>query len=92
MAKRTDVIQQVSPASKFGYYYERGFWQCSSSPSGAHHWLIDASGLGQCKYCGEMRQFADSVVADYVDIDIGLPSQEVLTQESLQELIDHSLR
>ena len=23
-----------------------------------HHWLIDSAGMGRCKYCGEMKDFA----------------------------------
>lgn len=31
--------------------------KCADSPTGAHHWRINGSGLGQCKYCGEERRF-----------------------------------
>ncbi len=24
-----------------------------------HHWLIDSVGMGRCKYCGEMKDFAE---------------------------------
>jgi hypothetical protein len=32
-------------------------WQCTSSPSGAHHWQLDQGDYGTCKHCGESRQF-----------------------------------
>ena len=44
--------------------YQPPLQQCCSSPTGAHHWLIDDKGMGQCKYCREKRQFAQSVVPD----------------------------
>jgi len=65
MAKHKQTVQQTSEANRFGEYYQRGLWRCPASPTGAHHWLIDAKGLGQCKYCGEKRQFAGSAVSDY---------------------------
>ena len=30
---------------------------CSPSPSGAHHWMLDAKSFGVCKHCGKERDF-----------------------------------
>lgn len=30
---------------------------CEESPTNAHHWVLDLSNRGQCKYCGGERQF-----------------------------------
>ncbi len=56
--KHKERMEQTERDITFGHYREAGRWQCSLSPSGAHHWLIDDSGWGQCKYCGEERHFA----------------------------------
>ena len=48
-----------SVVDNLGQYYEKGLWRCHASPSGAHHWIIDALGRGECKYCGEKRGFAE---------------------------------
>jgi hypothetical protein len=42
-----------------GRYYEKGLWRCHASPSGAHHWIIDTLGQGECKYCREKRGFVE---------------------------------
>lgn len=38
-------------------YCEDGLWECSASPTGAHHWIINGSGMSYCKYCRESRRF-----------------------------------
>ena len=38
-------------------YLESGIWKCSLSPTGSHHWVIDAKGREQyCVYCKETRE------------------------------------
>lgn len=32
-------------------------YSCPPSPTSAHYWFIDKFGLGQCKYCYEVRSF-----------------------------------
>ena len=64
MAKHKETMQQTSKANNFSLYYKGGLWCCSASPTGAHHWLIDGSGIGQCKYCGERKQFAKPATPD----------------------------
>jgi len=65
MAKHRETMRQTLEANNFSEYYERGLWNCSASPTGAHHWLIDDRGMGQCEYCGEGRQFAEATVSGY---------------------------
>ena len=38
----------------YGKYIESGSWKCSSSPTGAHYWLVISDGM-KCKYCSEER-------------------------------------
>lgn len=90
VAKRREVIQQVSEASKLGHYYETGSWHCSLAPNGAHHWIIDGSGRGQCKYCGEMRQFTTSGTAGYSELWEAGESRQcdtVVLEETVRELL-----
>jgi hypothetical protein len=65
VTKHRERMQQTEGAISFSHYYQAGRWRCSLSPSGAHHWLIDGNGVGQCKYCGERREFAKSQVPAY---------------------------
>jgi len=58
---REGVVLGASQANDFSQDYESGLWCCSASPTGAHHWIIDDRGWGLCRYCGEKRQFAESV-------------------------------
>ena len=37
-----------------GYLIKKN-WQCSSSPTGGHHWLSRSSDEFICKYCGEIK-------------------------------------
>lgn len=30
---------------------------CNKSPTGAHHWILNSSDLGICKYCKREKQF-----------------------------------
>jgi hypothetical protein len=62
--KRIETVAQIS--DRIGCsYFQSGIWRCPYSPSGAHHWLVDDKGVGNCKYCGEERQFATSIVSSY---------------------------
>lgn len=44
-------------------YVERGNWQCSESPTGAHHDMLgqypgdDGPLVGRCKWCGRERNY-----------------------------------
>lgn len=67
MAKKKETMRQISEDGSRSEYYRRGLWRCHASPTGAHQWLIDGSVMGQCKYCGERRQFAVPSVPDYSD-------------------------
>jgi len=87
MAKHKETMQQTSKANNFSRYYKRGLWCCSASPTGAHHWHVDGSGIGQCKYCGERRQFAKPAIRHYVDTGCSGWSQSVPLEESLRELL-----
>ena len=74
MLKPKQTTQETSDDPSFVQYYEAALWRCRSSPIGAHHWLIDDHGLGQCKYCRERRLFAKAAVADseyHGDIECG---------------------
>ena len=59
MGKHNSSVRQRAEANSLSRYYGRGLWQCPASPFGAHHWIIDAIGRGECKHCGEKRQFAE---------------------------------
>lgn len=43
-------------------YLQRGNWRCGESPTGAHHWMVDAAPheagemWAACRYCGQRRQ------------------------------------
>jgi len=87
MAKHKETIRQTSESNSFNEYYKGGLWRCPLSPTGAHHWLIDSSRCGECKYCGERRQFHVSAVSSYGDagyIDWG---QANSLEEYLRELL-----
>lgn len=32
-------------------------WKCSSSPTGAHHWIYDQGPLWECRYCPALAWF-----------------------------------
>lgn len=87
MAKHKETMQQTLEANSFSEYYKCGLWSCSASPTGAHHWLIDGGGLGQCKQCGERRQFAESAVSSYGDAGYIEWDQGDSLEESLRELL-----
>jgi len=45
-------------------YLKSGVWKCSSSPTGAHHWMqmteserLRTRGYFRCKYCGDIKTF-----------------------------------
>ena len=86
MAKHKQTMQQTLEDNRFSEYYKCGLWRCSASPTGAHHWLIDG-GRGQCMYCGQRRQFAESVLVGYSDPSDSLWSQDMVLPELLKELL-----
>lgn len=36
-------------------YVDKGDWRCESSPTLAHHWILNTQGKGKCKHCGAER-------------------------------------
>lgn len=86
MAKHKETMQQTSEANSFSEYCRRGLWRCPVSPTGGHHWLIDG-GWGQCKHCGQKRQFAESAVSSYGDAGYMQWGQGPSLEESLGELL-----
>lgn len=87
MAKHKQTMQQTLEANRFSEYYKCGLWRCPVSPTGAHHWLMDDGGLGQCKYCGQRRQFAESAVSSNGDAGDIEWDQGHSLEESLRELL-----
>lgn len=57
--QRIRTKHKSSVVDSLGQYYEKGLWRCHASPFGAHHWVIDTLGQGECKYCGEKRGFIE---------------------------------
>ena len=86
LSKDGQIVAQIS-GKMSSQYCESGLWRCFASPSGAHHWVIDARGLGQCKYCGERRPFADAGVLDYGDSDDSEWDSRPLSEEWLRDLL-----
>jgi len=41
--------------SGYQQYIESGCWKCTSSPTGAHHWIEQDSSHFACKYCQATR-------------------------------------
>lgn len=84
--KRGETVAQTS--DRIGRrYLQSGLWQCPSSPSGAHHWLIDVEGVGQCRYCGQKRQFAEAGGSSYGGASDMQWGPAPRSEESLRELL-----
>ena len=49
MARKPDITNEQK-------YIQSGYWKCTNSPTGAHHWK-EYSGLWVCKYCGDVRKW-----------------------------------
>ena len=62
-SKVSQAIIQQSGSGK--YSIPSNSHHCSKSPTGAHWWKIGSPdgeiSLGVCRYCGEQRQFANSL-------------------------------
>lgn len=54
-----------SALGQYHEYYKKGSWRCPLSPTGGHHWLIEGSRWGKCKYCKTGRDFATDVNGTY---------------------------
>lgn len=64
MIKNEDLMLYSAAVNSLSQYYMEGLWRCLSSPSGAHHWLIEYSGWGECKYCKRRRRFPRALNGD----------------------------
>jgi hypothetical protein len=85
--KREEKTEEAEGDVNFRHYHEAGQWRCSLSPFGAHHWLIDDSGWGQCKYCGEERHFAKLPFDHSANASHCERSQDWVALGPLQELL-----
>jgi hypothetical protein len=84
--QRGEMVAQT-PDRIGSRYLQSGLWRCPYSPFGAHHWLIDDKGLGQCKYCGEKRQLAEAWGSGYPGADDTQWYQAPSWGEPLRELL-----
>ena len=90
MAKQKGLTQLTSVGDSFGRYYEHRPWFCSAFPTRAHYWLIEGRGVGQCRYCGEKRQFTTSAASSYSELrEIGESRRcdSVTLEDTLRELL-----
>ena len=90
MAKQKGLTQLTSVGDSFSGCYEHRPWFCSASPTGAHHWLIDGKGVGQCRYCREKRQFTTSAASSYSELrEIGESRRcdSMTLEDTLRELL-----
>jgi hypothetical protein len=83
--KGKERVEETEGDINVRHYYGAGRWRCSVSPSGAHHWLIDDSGWGQCKYCGEERHFAKLLSDHSANANHYERSQDWVAEGPLQE-------
>ncbi|MCK4722154.1 MAG: hypothetical protein KAT75_02565 [Dehalococcoidia bacterium] len=84
--KRGESVAQTSDTI-WSRYLQSGLWRCPCSPSGAHHWLIDDKGVGQCRYCGQKRQFAEAGGSSYGGASDMQWGPAPRSEESLRELL-----
>ena len=49
---------------RYDEYVVSGIWRCSSSPTGAHHWVemaeaqkLKRAGVFRCVHCNDVRKF-----------------------------------
>jgi hypothetical protein len=85
--KRKERMEQTGRDINSRHYYEVGRWRCSVAPSGAHHWLLDDSGWGQCKYCSEERHFAELPFDHPTNASHYERSQDSLAEGPLRQLL-----
>ncbi len=57
IVKNKKLAQNSSVENSPSRSHTEGLWGCHSSPVGAHHWIINDSGWGECKYCSKRMEF-----------------------------------
>ena len=67
--KPSKVSQAVIRRNGSKYSVPSNRHLCPKSPTGAHWWWISSPGavvsVGVCRYCGESRQFANTLEASF---------------------------
>jgi hypothetical protein len=57
----SEELSSYLALGEYDEYCRNRSWWCPVSPTGSHHWLIEVSGWGKCKYCRKERGFAREV-------------------------------